>query len=223
MSEYKKLNNYRIEKDWLKAFPTFTKDGTRSFIKRHDYFLIGIYLYPISRVYEAKYRVEFYVYNLLNDLKFFDTIPLTSNSCLEYRKGVADTFSMEDHNNDFANIVKRLKNQIPLLKKKTISNQDVIDYMRGVFKMGSEGVTTLTNIILAYYWSGNSEQAEKEIENGKKMMSKWEERLTKDFGGLANWEKQVRNLMNKEILEKNIETQIERYNLKNLKNYELNK
>ncbi len=223
MSEYKKLNNYRIEKDWLKAFPTFTKRKTRSFIKRHDYFLIGIYLYPISRVYEAKYRVEFYVYNLLNDLEFFDTIPLTSSSCLEYRKGVADTFSMEHHNNDFVNIVERLKNQIPLLKKETIRNQDVIDYMRGVVEMGNEGAITLTDIILAYYWSGNPEQAEKEIENGKKMMSKWEERLTKDFGGVINWEKQVRSLMNREILEKNIEKQIKRYRLENLKYYELNR
>lgn len=59
----KKLNKRKIEKDWLQVFPQFVKNGSINFLKRHECFLIGIYLNPISS--GNCYEVCFYMYNLM--------------------------------------------------------------------------------------------------------------------------------------------------------------
>ena len=71
--------------------------------------------------------------------------------------------------------------------------------------------TTLTDIVLLNYYCGNDEQAEIEIEKGKKIILDWPERVTIDYGSAKGWEKQVRELMNMDIL-----NYFQKYLMKNL-------
>ncbi len=212
-----KLNKRKIEKEWLNVFSDFAKYRPMNFVKRKDSFLVGIYLQPILG--SKRYRVCFYVYNLMVDLEM-PTVPLTSSIELKNKKGAINSFSMQEHNNSFKQIIEDFTSQILLLKKEDFSYQELTNYMKSVVDE-MNGETTLRDIVLLNYWCGNTEQAEKEIKNGKKIILKWSARVTKSFGGAENWENRVRNLMNKEVLSKTINEQLKKYQLENLKNYEL--
>ncbi len=128
---------------------------------------------------------------------------------------------MKRHNNNFEEIITELKRQVPLLQKDELNSQDLIQYMKGAIVNGLNPEDTMKDIILLHYWCGNEEQALKELEDSIKIISKWEERLTKDFGGVDAWEKQVRNLMNRDILTNNIDKQLNKFGLEKLKDYGL--
>lgn len=213
-----KLNKRKIEKEWLNVFSDFAKYRPMDFVRRTDSFITGVYLQPILS--SKRYRVCYYVYNLMFDLKV-STLPLTSNTYLKNRKGATNSFSMQEDNNSFEKIVEDLQNQVPLLKKKDFSYQELANYMKSVVDE-MNGETTLRDIVLLNYWCGNTEQAEKEIQNGKEIISKWSERVTKSFGGSESWENQVRSLMNKDTLSKTISEQLQKYELENLEDYGLN-
>ncbi|EWH11459.1 hypothetical protein KLA_15720 [Cellulophaga geojensis KL-A] len=216
MSE--KLNKRKIEKDWLNVFTDFAKYLPMNFIKRKGSFLVGIYLQPILS--STRYRVCFYVYDLMYDLEI-PTVPLTSSVELKNKKGATNSFSMQEHNNSFEKIVQDLKNQVPLLQKEDFSYQELASYMKSVVDE-INGETTLRDIVLLNYWCGNTEQAEKKIKKGKEIILKWSERVTKSFGGAENWENQVRTLMNKDTLSKTISEQLQKYELENIEDYGLN-
>lgn len=213
-----KLNKRKIEKEWLKVFSDFAKYRPMNYVKRKGSFLIGIYLQPILS--SKRYRVCFYAYNLMVDLEI-PTVPLTSSIELKNKKGATNSFSMQEHNNSFEKIVEDLKNQVPLLQKEDFSYQELASYMKSVVDE-MNGETTLRDVVLLNYWCGNTEQAEKEIKNGKEIISKWTERVTKSFGGAENWENQVRSLMNKDTLSKTISEQLQKYELENFEDYGLN-
>lgn len=212
-----KLNKRKIEKEWLNVFSDFAKYRPMNFVKRKDGFLTGIYLQPILS--SERYRVCFYVYNLMVDLEI-PTVPLTSSIELKNKKGAINSFSMQEHNNSFEQIIEEFTNQVPLLKKEDFSYKELANYMKSVVDE-MNGETTLRDIVLLNYWCGNTEQAEEEIKNAKKIILKWSERVTKSFGGAENWENQVRNLMNKETLSSTINEQLKKYKLEDLKDYEL--
>ncbi len=213
-----KLNNRKIEKDWLNAFPSFKKIGARDFVKRTDCFLMGIYLYPISS--HTKYRICFYLYNLMIDLAL-PAIPLTMDYYVKNEKGAEDNFSMQEHKEKFEKIITECKHQIPLLKEESVTSSALIQYMRRIIDGDLNTDLPLASIVLLNYWCDNLEQVEKEIKNGKTIISQWEHRITKSFGGADGWEHQVRSLMNKDLLNATVEKQCIKYKLENLKNYKL--
>ena len=66
-----------------------------------------------------------------------------------------------------------------------------------------------------------SRQNLNEIENGKRIISDWPERVTCDYGGAKGWEKEVRKLMNIGTLNAAMENQLQKFKLDKLTDYRL--
>lgn len=177
-------------------------------IKRNGCFLSGLQFESLS---SQRYRVCFHLYNLMVDLDI-PTIPLISATYLLNKKGAINSFSMQEHDNDLESIVNELYNQVPILTKQQLTSNDLIAYMKGT-KNAFYDKTTLTDIVLLNYYCGNDEQAEIEIEKGKKIILDWPERVTINYGSAKGWEKQVRELMNMDILNDTMEKQLQKLKL----------
>lgn len=211
-----KLNKNKITTDWLQLFPDFIKYKTMHIIKRNGCFLSGLQFESLS---SQRYRVCFHLYNLMVDLDI-PTIPLISATYLLNKKGAINSFSMQEHEGNLKSIVNELYNQVPILTKKQLMNSDLITYMNGIKNIFYDK-TTLTDIVLLNYYCGNNEQAENEIEKGKKIISGWPERVTIDYGSAKGWEKEVRELMNMELLSATIERQLQKFKLDKIADYQL--
>lgn len=148
------------------------------------------------------------------------TIPLISATYLLNKKGAINSFSMQEHDNNLKSIVNELYNQVPILAKKQLTNSDLITYMNGVKNIFHDK-TTLTDIVLLNYYCGNNEQTESEIEKGKKIISGWPERVAIDYGSAKGWEKEVRELMNIDLLNTTIERQLQKFKLDKIVDYQL--
>lgn len=140
------------------------------------------------------------------------TIPLISATYLLNKKGAINSFSMQEHENNLKTIVNELYDQVPVLTRNQLMISDLIAYMKGI-KNTYYDKTTLTDIVLLNYYCGNEEQAEREIEKGKKIISDWSERVTIHYGGAKGWEKEVRGLMNRDILSATMEKQLQKLKL----------
>lgn len=211
-----KLNKNKITTDWLKLFPDFVKYKTMHIIKRNGCFLLGLHFASLS---SQRYRVCFHLYNLMVDLNI-PTIPLISATYLKNKKGVINSFSMQEHDNDLDRIVNELYNQVPILTIKRLKYSDLITYMKGVQNIFYDK-TTLTDIVLLNYYCGNDEQAENEIEKGKRIISDWPERVINNYGGAKGWESEVRELMNMDVLNATIENQLQKFKLDKLIDYQI--
>ena len=211
-----KLNKNKITTDWLQLFPDFTKYKTMHIIKRNGCFLSGLQFESLS---SQRYRICFHLYNLMVDLDI-PTIPLISATYLLNKKGAINSFSMQEHDNNLKSIVIELYNQVPILAKKQLTNSDLITYMNGVKNIFHDK-TTLTDIVLLNYYCGNNEQTESEIEKGKKIISGWPERVAIDYGSAKGWEKEVRKLMNIDLLNTTIERQLQKFKLDKIVDYQL--
>lgn len=80
----------------------------------------------------------------------------------------------------------------------------------------------LRDIVLALFWSGKVEDAEKEIVNGKRIISQWTESAKQRFNGENGWEQQVRLLMNMDALKATVEKQVQKFKLEKLIDFQLN-
>ncbi|MFS2880693.1 hypothetical protein AAH030_21415, partial [Phocaeicola vulgatus] len=67
----------------------------------------------------------------------------------------------------------------------------------------------------------NITEAEQEIANGKRIISQWDDYATQHFGGVIGWEKQVRELMNMDILNTTMEKQLQKFKLDKLTDFQL--
>ena len=211
-----KLNKNRITSDWLNLFPGFAKYKTMHLIRRNGCFLLGLQFESLS---SQRYRVCFHLYNLMVDLNV-PTIPLISVTHLLNKKGAINSFSMQEHDNGLEVIVNELYSQVPLLTKKVLKYSDLITYMKGIRNIFYDK-TTLTDIVLLNYCYRDNEQEENEIENGKRIISDWPERVTCDYGGAKGWEKEVRKLMNIGTLNAAMENQLQKFKLDKLTDYRL--
>lgn len=203
-----KLNKNKITTDWLNFFPDFSKYKTMHIIKRNDCFLSGLQFESLS---SQRYRVCFHLYNLMVDLDV-PTIPLISATYLLNKKGAINSFSMQEHENNLETIVNELYDQVPVLTRNQLMISDLIAYMKGIKNIYYDK-TTLTDIVLLNYYYGNEEQAEREIEKGKKIISDWSERVTIHYGGAKGWGKEVRGLMNRDVLSATMEKQLQKLKL----------
>ncbi|MDR2906099.1 MAG: hypothetical protein LBU73_09110 [Helicobacteraceae bacterium] len=78
------------------------------------------------------------------------------------------------------------------------------------------------NIPLALFWCGKEAEAEKELENAKKIISQWDDSVwVIRHLGVEGWEQQVRQLMNMDILKANVERQLQKYKLESFSDFQL--
>ena len=79
----------------------------------------------------------------------------------------------------------------------------------------------MRDIVLALFKCGKITEAEQEIANGKRIISQWDDYATQRFGGVIGWEKQVRVLMNMDILNTTMEKQLQKFKLDKLTDFQL--
>ena len=76
------------------------------------------------------------------------------------------------------------------------------------------------NIVLALFWCGKVAEAKKELEKAKKIISQWSESTwVIRHLGVEGWEQRVRQLMNRDKLSANVESQIQKYKLENFPDF----
>lgn len=212
-----KLNKNRITTDWLNLFPDFVKYKTMHLIRRNGAFLCGIYLQTHSGNWD--YEVIFHIHNLMVD---FPVISLSSDTFLLNHKGARDGVTPVQHKEGFSNYAERLKQRIPLLQKEIISCNELVTYIKNAAN-NSIGypAESLRDIVLALFKCGKGTEAEQEIANARRIISQWDDDATQRFGGVIGWEKEVRKLMNMDILNATIGNQLQKFKLDNLTDYQL--
>ena len=115
-----------------------------------------------------------------------------------------------------------MKQQIPLLQKDIISCNELVTYIKKTVN-NSIGypAESLRDIVLALFKCGKITEAEQEIANAKRIISQWDDDATQRFGGVIGWEKQVRELMNMDILNTTMEKQLQKFKLDKIADYQL--
>jgi hypothetical protein len=212
-----KKDRKQITKDWLSFFMGFSEYKPMHLIRRNGAFLCGIHLQTHSGNWD--YEMIFHIYNLMVD---FPVISLSSDTFLLNHKGARDSVSLSQHKESFSNYAERLKQQVPLLHKDIVNCDELVTYIKTTIN-NSIGypAESFRDIVLALFWCGKINESEKEIADAKKIISRWDNAATQRFGGVSGWEKQVRELMNIDILNSTMEKQLQKFKLTNYYDYQL--
>jgi hypothetical protein len=212
-----KKDRKQITKDWLSFFTGFSEYKPMHLIRRNGVFLCGIHLQTHSGNWD--YEMIFHIYNLMID---FPVISLSSDTFLLNHKGARDGATLSQHKEGFSNYAERLKQQVSLLQKDAVSCDELVAYIKETVN-NSIGypAESLRDIVLALFWCGKLKDAEKEISNSRKIISRWDNTVTQRFGGVDGWEKQVRELMNINTLKSTMEKQLQKFKLTNYYDYQL--
>jgi hypothetical protein len=208
----------QITKDWLSVFPEFKEYKPMWIIRRNGAFLCGIHLQKHSGNWD--YEPIFHINNLMID---FPVISFGAATYLLNYKGARDRVTLLQHKEDFNSYTERLIQQVSLLQKDIISCDELVSYIKMTVN-NSIGYPAedLRDIVLALFWSGKVEDAEKEIANGKRIISQWSESAKQRFNGENGWEQQVRLLMNMDALKATVEKQTQKFKLEKLVDFQLN-
>lgn len=199
----------QITKDWLSFFLEFREYKPMHILRRNGAFLCGIHLQTYSS--NIDYEPIFHIYNLMVD---FPVISLSSPSFLLNKEGAKDGVSLMRHKTDIESIVNLLKQQAPLLQNSTVFSNELVSYIKkSVHNSIDFPVDSLQDIVLALFWCGKIEEANMEIENGKKIISQWPNGAVQRFGGAEGWEKQIRKLMDINTLTSTIKMQLQKFKL----------
>jgi hypothetical protein len=206
-----------ITKDWLSFFQGFNEYKPMHIIRRNGAFLCGILLERHSG--NIDYEPVFHIYNLMVD---FPVISLGAVTYLLNHKGARDRVTLLQHKESFNSYAERLKQQVSLLQKDIISCDELVSYIKMTVN-NSIGypAESLRDIVLALFWCGKVEDAEKEIANGKRIIAQWDDAAKQRFNGENGWVQQVRQLMNRDTLKANMEKQIQKYKLEKFTDYQL--
>jgi len=157
----------QITKDWLSFFPEFKEYKPMWIIRRNDSFLCGIHLQRHSG--NIDYEPIFHIYNLMVD---FPGISFGAATYLSNKKGARDRVTLFQHKENFNSYAERLKQQISLLQEDTISCDELVTYIKmTVYNSIGYPAEDLQDIVLALFWCGKVDEAEKEIENGRDYFS----------------------------------------------------
>ncbi len=207
----------RIARDWLSVLNGFIQYKPMHFVRRNGPFLCGILLERHSG--NLDYEPVFHVHNLMVD---FPVVSLGSATYLLNPKGTKDSITLYQHSEYFNLYVERFKEQTPLLQENTVSCKNLISHFQNVIHT-SNGypADSLQDWVLALFWCGEMEEAEKAIAESKKIISQWPEGTKSRFGGEDGWEQQIRRLMNKKMLEDTVKKQLENFKLTGIVDYTL--
>ncbi|MCD7972854.1 MAG: hypothetical protein LUG18_09355 [Candidatus Azobacteroides sp.] len=207
----------RIAKDWLSVFNGFYPYKPMHFVRRNGPFLCGILLERHSG--NLDYEPTFHVHNLMVD---FPVVSLGSATYLLNPKGVKDRITLYQHSECFNRYVERFKEQTPLLQENKVNCKNLISHFQKVIDTSlSYPADSLKDWVLALFWCGEMEEAEKAIAYGKKIISQWPEGAKSRFNGEDGWEQQIRRLMNKGMLQDTVEKELAKFKLSNIVDYTL--
>jgi hypothetical protein len=218
----------QITKDWLSVFTAFKEYKPMWIIRRNGPFLCGIFLQRNSS--NIDYKPLFHVYNLMVD---FPVISLNANMYLLNHKMARDSVTLLQHQESFNSYAERLKQQVSLLQKDALTCNELVSHIKKIAQnsylfenpaLSSDAwaARLFQGIVLTLFWFGRTAEAEQEIENAKKIISGWDDNVwvIKELG-VDGWERQTRRLMNMDTLRVNVETQIQKYKLNGLIDYQL--
>lgn len=212
-----KKDRKQITKDWLMFFPEFCEYKTMHILRRNGPFLCGIHLQTYSS--NEYYDVIFHIQNLM---VHFPVIYFGTPSFLLNDKGAKEGISLVRHREEIEDITLRLKKEIKLLDSQQIELDDLVAYInKSVEQSAIYPDDSLRDTTLSLFWFGKKDKAEKELMRAKELIGTWPENVTRRFNGVEGWEKQVRELMNMDVLNATIENQLQKFKLDKLTDYRL--
>jgi len=213
----------QITKDWLSYFSEFGELKPMHLIRRNGAFLCGIYLQTYTS--KVDYEPLFHISNLMVDSdNNAPSMSLGGITNLLNRKGARDRVRYIWHKEQFESYAERLKQQVSLLQKNTFDCEELVSYIKiARERFFDYSVYDFENIVLALFWCGKVTEAEKELESVKKIISQWsEDTWVIRHLGVEGWEQQVRQLMNMDTLKATVESQLQKYQLENFPDFQLN-
>lgn len=210
-----KKDRKQITKDWLMFFPEFCEYKAMHILRRNGPFLCGIHLQTYSS--NEYYDVIFHIQNLM---VHFPVIYFGTPTFLLNDKGAKEGISLVRHREGIEDITHRLKKEIKLLDSQLIELDDLVAYInKSVEQSVIYPDDSLRDTILSLFWFGKKDKAEKELMRAKEFIGTWPENVTRRFNGVEGWEKQVRELMNRDLLQKTVEQEIIKHKLEKYQDY----
>lgn len=206
----------KITKDWESFFPDFKRHAIMHIIRRNGPFFCGISLRTTSA--KKDYQPEFHVTNQM--VQGYGTKLLTALGYAVNSRGIKDYVVFARNEKEWTISAERLKQHIKLLQQPVIELNDLVSYIKSVaYREYSWEFAALRDIVLAYFWFDKKDKAEKELIRAKEFIATWPENATRRFNGAEGWEKQVRELMNRDLLQKTVEEEIIKHKLEKYQDY----
>lgn len=207
-----------ISKDWLSEFPDFKQNKPMLLFRRNGPVLCGLYLRTTSS--KEYYEPTFFIHSLMIEAAPAMTMGSVFNPLTD--KGARDYVRICFHEKDFRDASLRIKKSVPLLQKASLSLYELIEFIKKQESYKYHLFYEFEIIILLLFYYGKVDEAEKELENALSIMSRWDN----DTGfirfiGVKGWESKMRNLMNKDTLQENINKEIVKYKLEKFIDYRL--
>ncbi len=208
----------KISKDWLSEFPDFKRYKPMLLIRRNGPILCGFELRSTSS--KTYYEPTFFIHSLMIE----DAPAMSMGSVFTplTDKGAKDYVRICFHEKDFSNISQKMKESVPLLQKSTPSLYEIIEFIKKQERHKWYSSYEFEIIILLLFWYGKVDEAEKELENALSIISKWDDSTGLiRFLGVKGWENEMRDLMNNDILQENINKEIVKFKLEEFIDYRL--
>jgi hypothetical protein len=202
----------KITKDWIEIFPDFIQYKPMHLLRRNGPFLCGIHLQTYTS--NIDYEPIFHIHNLMAE---FPVIYLGTSTSLLNAKNAKDRVNLTKHQNDLKAITERFKQQCKLLQKRSLSLIELISYA-DQFLQKDVGFDyyTLRDIVLAFIWCDQVDQATSRMLSYKKIISTWPDAAKNRFGGETGWEKQILESMDKSKLQKVVSVELQKHGLNDL-------
>ncbi|VEJ57113.1 hypothetical protein [Pragia fontium] len=206
-----------IFNDWRSNLKVYTPNKPMHLLKRNGPILTGIYF----RIVYGKqhYSPEFHTHSLFCS---FPVITSTSTVQLKNNKGAIESFSFFEHEKNFDSIIERFKGMSQIISEGEISCSQLIEIYEHAFHNPCATpyqFQLLMDHVLVLWWCEKFELAEEKLEQYKPIIKKWElEGVNIKYN---DWLSKIESLMNKNIMEKIIEEEVNKFKLIELKDYGL--
>ena len=207
-----------ISKDWLSEFPDFKQYKPMLLIRRNGPVLCGFDLRTTSS--KEDYEPTFFIHGLMIEAAPVMSMGSVFTSLTD--KGARDYVRICSHEKDFRDASLRIKKSISPLQKASLSLYELIEFIKKQESYKYYSSYEFEIIILLLFYYGKVDKAEKELENALSIISRWDNSTWLiRFLGVKGWDRKMRNLMNKDTLQENINKEIVKYKLEEFIDYRL--
>ncbi|EOL8957526.1 hypothetical protein ACM911_001762 [Cronobacter dublinensis] len=212
ITEQKKITN-----DWKSHLNIYSSYKPLHLIKRNGPLLTGVYFKPM---YGGEHYVPvFHTHSLMTP---FPVISINCPKALQNSKNVTESISFSRHEKQLEKLVIDFKTQCPVAFEEELNFNMVMEFYDDYIHNSIEfPLQAMTDSVLLSFWCNDGMSCENKITKYSVIIDSWPENAQKRFGGVEQWEKDVRQLMNMDSLNATITSELAKFKLESLQDYKI--
>ncbi|EKY3088661.1 hypothetical protein ACOZZ4_004480 [Cronobacter dublinensis] len=212
ITEQKKITN-----DWKSHLNIYSSYKPLHLIKRNGPLLTGVYFKPM---YGGEHYVPvFHTHSLMTP---FPVISINCPKALQNSKNVTESISFSRHEKQLEKLVIDFKTQCPVAFEEELYFNMVMEFYDDYIHNSIEfPLQAMTDSVLLSFWCNDGMSCENKITKYSVIIDSWPENAQKRFGGVEQWEKDVRQLMNMDSLNATITSELAKFKLESLQDYKI--